>query len=74
MSVERFERSYLEKLKGIYGPDDEFINKMYYRKTQLSANPDTVISVLKNQIGGVLPRIPMKFNQNEKKFENYFQN
>lgn len=73
LSVERFDRPYLEKFKGIYGPDDEFINKMYYRKTQLSANPDTVISVLKNQIGGVLPRIPMKFNQNEKKFENYFQ-
>ena len=73
LSVERFDRPYLEKLKGIYGTDDEFINKMYYRKTQLSANPDSVISVLKNQIRGDLPRIPMKFNEEEKKFENYFQ-
>lgn len=74
LSVERFDKPYLEKLKGIYGPEDEFINQMYIEKRNSGANPDTVISVLKNQIGGVLPRIPMKFNQNEKKFENYFQN
>ena len=74
LSVERFDRPYLEKLKGIYGPEDEFINQMYIEKRNSGANPDTVISVLKNQIRGVLPRIPMKFNQNEKKFENYFQN
>lgn len=73
LSVERFDRPYLEKLKGIYGPEDEFINQMYIEKRNSGANPDTVISVLKNQIRGVLPRIPMKFNQNEKKFENYFQ-
>ena len=73
LSVERFDRQYLENLKGIYGPEDDFINQMYIQKRNSGANPDTVISVLKNQIGGVLPRIPMKFNQNEKKFENYFQ-
>lgn len=74
LSVERFDKPYLEKLIGIYGTEDEFINQMYIQKRNSGANPDTVISVLKNQIGGVLPRIPMKFNQNEKKFENYFQN
>lgn len=74
LSVERFDREYLQKLKGIYGPEDEFIMKMYIQKRNSGENPDSVISVLKNQIGGVLPRIPMKFNQNEKKFENYFQN
>lgn len=74
LSVERFDKPYLEKLIGIYGTEDEFINQMYIQKRNSRANPDTVISVLKNQIGGVLPRIPMKFNENEKKFENYFQN
>lgn len=74
LSVERFDRPYLEKLKGIYGPDDEFIYNMYIQKRNSGANPNAVISVLKNQIGGVLPRIPMKFNQNEKKYENYFPN
>lgn len=74
LSVERFDKPYMEKLKGIYGPEDDFINEMYIQKRNSGANPDTVISVLKNQIGGVLPRIPMKFNENEKKFENYFPN
>lgn len=74
LSVERFDRPYLEKLKGIYGTDDEFIMKMYIQKRNSGANPDSVISVLKNQIRGDLPRIPMKFNENEKKFENYFPN
>ena len=74
LSVERFDKPYLDKLRGLYGPEDVFINQMYNEKRISGANPDTVISVLKNQIGGVYPRIPMKFNQNEKKFENYFQN
>lgn len=74
LSVERFDRPYLKKLEDIYSTDDEFINNMYIERRNSGANPDTVISVLKNQIGGVLPRIPMKFNENEKKFENYFQN
>ena len=74
LSVERFDKPYLKKLKDIYGTDDDFINDMYIQKRNSGANPDTVISVLKNQIGGVLPRIPMKFNENEKKFENYFPN
>lgn len=74
LSVERFDVPYLEKLKGIYSPEDEFIKKMYIQKCNSNANPDSVISVLKNQIRGVLPRIPMKFNENEKKFENYFPN
>lgn len=74
LSVERFDRVYLDKFRQLYGPEDEFINDLYNEKRKSGANPDTVISVLKNQIGGVLPRIPMKFKQNEKKFENYFQN
>ncbi|MEE0894720.1 MAG: hypothetical protein U0M28_02025, partial [Bacteroidales bacterium] len=73
LSVERFDRPYLKKLEDIYSTDDEFINQMYIQKRNSGANPDSVISVLKNQIRGDLPRIPMKFNEKEKKFENYFQ-
>lgn len=73
LSVERFDKEYLLKFKSIYGSEDDFINEMYIQKRISGANPDSVISVLKNQIRGDLPRIPMKFNEKEKKFENYFQ-
>ena len=73
LSVERFDKKYLQKFEGIYGTKDEFIMKIYNQKCNSGANPNSVISVLKNQIRGDLPRIPMKFNENEKKFENYFQ-
>ena len=74
LSVERFDKPYLKKLEDIYSPEDEFIKNMYIERRISGANPDTVISVLKNQIRGDLPRIPMKFNEEEKKFENYFPN
>ena len=74
LSVERFNQVYLGKFLQLYGSEDEFIIDLYNERRNSSANPNTVISVLKNQIRGDLPRIPMKFNENEKKFENYFQN
>lgn len=74
LSVERFDQVYLDKFLKLYGREDEFINDLLNERRNSGANPDTVISVLKNQIRGDLPRIPMKFKQNEKKFENYFQN
>lgn len=73
LSVERFDQVYLDKFLKLYGREDEFINDLLNERRNSRANPDTVISVLKNQIKGVLPRIPMKFNEKEKKFENYFQ-
>ena len=73
LSVERFNQVYLGKFLQLYGSEDEFIIDLYNERRNSGANPDTVISVLKNQIRGDLPRIPMKFNENEKKFENYFQ-
>lgn len=74
LSVERFDKPYLKKLEDIYSPEDEFIKNMYIERRISGANPNSVISVLKNQIRGDLPRIPMKFNEEEKKFENYFPN
>ncbi|MBO5839054.1 MAG: hypothetical protein J6R06_05200 [Bacteroidales bacterium] len=74
LSVERFDQLYLDKFLKLYGREDEFINDLYNERRKSDANPNTVISVLKNQIRGDLPKIPMKFNENEKKFENYFQN
>lgn len=74
LSVERFDQLYLDKFLKLYGREDEFINDLLNEKRNSGANPNTVISVLKNQIRGDLPKIPMKFNENEKKFENYFQN
>lgn len=74
LSVERFDQVYLDKFLKLYGREDEFINDLLNERRNSGANPDTVISVLKNQIRGDLPKIPMKFNENEKKFENYFQN
>lgn len=73
LSVERFNKVYLDKFLQLYGREDEFIIDLSNEKRKSGANPNTVISVLKNQIRGDLPRIPMKFNENEKKFENYFQ-
>lgn len=73
LSVERFDKVFLRNYQQLIASDDEFITDLCYKKGKSGQNPDSVISVLKNQIRGVLPRIPMKFNQNEKKFENYFQ-
>lgn len=73
LSVERFDRPYLEKLKDIYGPEDDFINEMYIQKRSSGENPDSVISVLKNAIGGTLPRIAMTFKRDERKFLPYLK-